>query len=108
MQLRRQLLRVGRMVGYLAPLTASTYSVTRVARADARALVPLHTSVGAAGGDPGGNGLAEQIWRQLLDASATNQFTQGGVTLMLIGAAVAAARGAFLFRCAPPREPHLL
>jgi hypothetical protein len=113
--LRRCLIRAGRVVGALAPYTAASYGAGRfTARADAAAAAaaaaapsrkPYHAggdgaaaaaskvaAAGAAAGTAGGGSLLEQL------VGSNNQFATGGVTLMVLGAALAAGRSALVYR----------
>jgi hypothetical protein len=105
MTLRRCLMRGTRLVATLAPYTASQYCPAGgqrlfFARADAlrQAAAPgseTAPSVGAA--NAGAACISGGGAPSLLDGLLTsNQFTQGGLTLMVVGACLAAARSALL------------
>lgn len=93
---RRLLLHAARAICSLTPYTAVQYGARRfTSRADALREATLRSSdaAGAAveAGSDGGS-----LVGQLLGSN--NQFTQGGLTLMVVGAALAAARTVLMQR----------
>lgn len=53
----------------------------------------------AGGSGNGGGGLVPAVMERLLGGASSNQITQSGVALMVLGAALAAARSALLLGC---------